>query len=100
MGGLVEFYFAHVHFSQGLRESVMSDFRLAIKLFAGMFSLCAVLAVAVLGIDAWSHIQLAAELIKTFSAIMLSCVTGIIEQNLDEIPTSAHDSASDVGASR
>ena len=40
----------------------MSDFQLAIKLFAGMFSLCAVLAVAVLGIDAWSHIALAAEL--------------------------------------
>jgi hypothetical protein len=55
----------------------MSDFQLAIKLFAGMFSLCAVLAVAVLGIDALSHIALASELIKTFSTIMLSCVTGI-----------------------
>jgi hypothetical protein len=42
-----------------------------------MFALCAVLAVVVLGIDAWSHIPLASDLIKTFSAIMLSCVTGI-----------------------
>jgi len=42
-----------------------------------MFALCAVLAVVVLAIDAWSHIPLASDLIKTFSAIMLSCVTGI-----------------------
>lgn len=55
----------------------MSDFQLALRIFAGMFALCAVLAVVVLGIDAWSHIPLASDLIKTFSAIMLSCVTGI-----------------------
>lgn len=55
----------------------MSDFQLAIKIFGGMFSLCAVLAVVVLGIDAWAHIDLAGELVKTFSTIMLSCVTGI-----------------------
>ena len=58
-------------------ESVVSDLRLTLTLFARMFALCAVLAVAVAAIDAWSHIEIAGELIKTFSAIMLSCVTGI-----------------------
>jgi hypothetical protein len=55
----------------------MSDFQLAIKIFPGMFSLCAVLAIVVLGIDAWTHIDLAGELVKTFSTIMLPCVTGL-----------------------
>jgi hypothetical protein len=55
----------------------VSDLRLAIKIFAGMFTLCAVLAVAVLIIDACSRVELAGELIKTFCALMLSCVTGI-----------------------
>ena len=55
----------------------MSDFQLAIKVFPGMFCLSAVLAVVVVAIDAWSHIGLAGELIRTFSTIMLSCVTGI-----------------------
>ncbi len=76
----------------------MSDFQLAIKTFAMMFSLCAVLCVVALGIDALSHIELAGDLIKGFSAIMLSCVTGItgmlarrlndedISNAIDEVP--------------
>ena len=55
----------------------MSDFQLALRIFGGMFLICAVLAVAVLAIDAWLHVPLADFLVRRFGDIMLSSVTGI-----------------------
>lgn len=55
----------------------MSDFRWALLLFAGMFALSALLAVVVLAIDAYAHVELASDLVKAFCATMLACVSGI-----------------------
>jgi hypothetical protein len=51
----------------------VSDFQLALKVVAGVFLTCAVLAVVESAADAWLHLPLADFLVKKFADIMLVC---------------------------
>lgn len=55
----------------------MTDFQMAMKIFAWMFALCIVGVVAVSALDSWHHITFAETLVRTLCEIMLMCVSGI-----------------------
>jgi hypothetical protein len=56
----------------------VSDFQLVIKIFAGIFIACAMSAIAVLALNAWSPQPLADFLVHRLGGIMLSFATGIV----------------------
>jgi hypothetical protein len=59
-------------------ERVVTDFQLVLRAVGIIFVTCMILAVVVVGMDAFTHLPLADYLVKKFGDIMTLCVGALV----------------------